>query len=61
MNNNDVWVSEHMAANFMKMAKPQYPFTVERFRQQYVFRFSNSKDLESAEKANGTLILTYNN
>lgn len=52
-----VWVSEHMVAKFMEMAKPQEIFAVERIGCQWVFSFSNDEDLERAEAANAAIML----
>ena len=52
-----VFVSEHKVKRFMQIAQPQYPFKVEKHRQQCIFTFSNEKDLERAEIANGYIML----
>lgn len=52
-----VWVSEHMAARFIELTKPQEAFVVEHINEQWVFSFSNNEDLKRAEIVNGALLL----
>ena len=54
---NSIWVSEHRVKTFMQMAQPQYPFKVEKHKQQVVFTFTNEKDLARAETANCAIML----
>ena len=54
---NGIYVSEHKVKTFMEIAQPQYPFKVEKQRQQCIFTFTNEKDLARAEIANYTIML----